>query len=61
MWLLFRQWLFENSPDWFFNLYIKHGEKFAQFISDKPLIKWAIRKWMTGIVERKFATNPAFI
>lgn len=61
MWLLFRQWLFENSPDWFFNLYIKHGEKFAQFISDKPLIKWAIRKWMTGIVERKFAANPAFI
>ena len=61
MWLLFRQWLFENSPDWFFNLYIKHGEKFAQFISDKPLIKWAIRKWMTGIIERKFAANPAFI
>jgi hypothetical protein len=61
MWLLFRQWLFENSPDWFFNLYIKHGEKFAQFISDKPLIKRAIRKWMTGIVERKFAANPAFI
>lgn len=61
MWLLFRQWLFENSPDWFFNLYIKHGEKFAQFISDKPLIKWATRKWMTGIVERKFAANPAFI
>jgi len=61
MWLLFRQWLFENSPDWFFNLYIKHGEKFAQFISDKPLIKWAIRKWMTDIIERKFAANPAFI
>jgi hypothetical protein len=61
MWLLFRQWLIEDSPDWFYNLYIKHGEKFAQFISDKPLIKRVIRKWMTGIVERKFAANPAFI
>jgi len=61
MWLLFRQWLIEDSPTWFFNLYSKHGEKFAQFISDKPLIKWVIRKWMTGIVERKFAANPAFI
>ena len=61
MWVLFRQWLFENSPNWFFNLYIKHGEKFAQFISDKPLIKRIIRKWMTSVVERKFAFNPTFI
>jgi len=61
MWVLFRQWLFENSPNWFFNLYIKHGEKFAQFISDKPLIKRIIRKWMTSIVERKFTPNPTFI
>lgn len=61
MWVLFRQWLYEDSPKWFFNLYIKHGEKFAQFISDKPLIKRVIRKWMTSIVERKFTFNPTFI
>ena len=61
MWVLFRQWLHEDSPKWFFNLYIKHGEKFAQFISDKPLIKRVIRKWMTSIVERKFTFNPTFV
>jgi hypothetical protein len=61
MWVLFRQWLYEDSPKWFFNLYIKHGEKFAQFISNKPFIKRVIRKWMTSIVERKFTFNPTFI
>lgn len=45
-WLQFRQWMFEESPTWFFNLYVKHGEKFAQFISNKPFIKNIIRQWM---------------
>jgi hypothetical protein len=61
MWLLFRQWLREDSPDWFYNLYIKHGEKFAQFISNKPFIKRVIRKWMTSIIDRKFTFKPTFI
>ena len=44
-WLEFRDWLFTKSPEWLFNNYIKHGERFAKFISNKPKLKSAIR-WM---------------
>ena len=45
-WLQFREWLFEDAPSWFRNLYIKFGERFAGFISNKPVLKSIIRKWM---------------
>ena len=45
-WLEFRHWLFTKSPSWFKDLYMKHGERFAKFISTKPFIKKLIRKWM---------------
>lgn len=57
MWLLFRQWLMEDSPDTFRNLYIKYGERFAKFISNKPLVKTIIRNWMTSKVKKKFFAN----
>jgi hypothetical protein len=49
-WLAFREWLYSSSPDWFFNLYIEHGEEFAKFISDKPALKWLVRKTMDTIL-----------
>ena len=52
MWLLFRGWLFDEAPSWFRKIYIKHGERFAEFISNKPFIKSFIRKWMTSIVRK---------
>lgn len=45
-WVQFRNWLFNDAPSWFRNLYIKRGEKFAKFISNKPLLKNIIRSWM---------------
>jgi hypothetical protein len=54
MWLLFRGWLFDEAPSWFRNIYIKHGELFAEFISNKPFIKSFIRKWMTSIVKKHY-------
>lgn len=45
-WLAFREWMLNDSPSWFRNLYIKYGERFAKFISNKPFIKNIIRKWM---------------
>jgi hypothetical protein len=45
-WLAFRQWMLVESPSWFFDLYVKYGERFAKFISNKPFIKKLIRKWM---------------
>ena len=45
-WKQFRDWLNSDAPKWFNNLYTKYGERFAEFISDKPRIKSIIRKWM---------------
>ncbi len=45
-WLEFREWMLNDSPSWFRNTYIKYGERFAKFISNKPRIKSIIRKWM---------------
>ena len=45
-WLLFRNWLNTEAPRWFDKLYIKYGERFARFISDKPRLKARIRMWM---------------
>lgn len=54
MWLLFRGWLLDEAPSWFRKIYIKHGERFAEFISNKPFIKSFIRKWMTSIVKKHY-------
>jgi len=45
-WLQFRYWMLNDAPSWFRNLYIKYGERIAKFISNKPLVKSIIRKWM---------------
>ena len=45
-WLLFRNWLDTKAPRWFDELYIKFGERFAKFISNKPRLKARIRLWM---------------
>ena len=45
-WIMFRTWLLNDAPSWFRNLYINHGERFAKFISNKPVLKTIIRKWM---------------
>lgn len=47
-WLKFRSWLLSDAPSWFVKLYAKHGERFAKFISNKPLLKSAIRSWMNS-------------
>ena len=45
-WLQFRAWMLTDSPKWLLNLYIKYGERFANWISNKPTIKSMIRYWM---------------
>lgn len=57
-WTLFRYWLLSKAPSWFANLYMKHGEQFAEWIKNKPAIKYFIRKWMDGRIstlEREFS------
>jgi hypothetical protein len=45
-WMQFREWMLNDSPSWFLKLYLKYGERFAKFISNKPRIKSIIRNWM---------------
>jgi hypothetical protein len=45
-WLLFRAWLLTEAPDWLRETYIAHGESFAGWIHDKPVMKAAIRVLM---------------
>ena len=52
-WMHFRDWMFAESPRWFFNLYRRFGERFANWISDKPRIKSIIRKWMDSKIGDK--------
>jgi hypothetical protein len=51
-WLDFRQWMLTSAPKWFFKLYLSFGERFANFISNKPRLKWCIRQWMDTKIGR---------
>jgi hypothetical protein len=51
-WLLFRSWMLNESPSWFKAIYIKYGERFARFISNKPRLKARIRAWMDTKIRR---------
>jgi hypothetical protein len=53
-WTIFRSWLLTEAPEWLFKLYAEHGEEFAHFISDKPMIKYFVRKAMDLVVKRHF-------
>jgi hypothetical protein len=53
-WMVFRHWLFTEAPQWFRDLYLEEGERFAAFISDKPLLKFIVKKAMDIIVEPRF-------
>ena len=53
-WMVFRQWLLTEAPEWLLDLYMQEGERFAKFISDKPLLKFIVRKAMDIVVEPRF-------
>ena len=38
-----RSFMMFKAPSWFRNLYIRHGEQFARFIKNKPIIKAILR------------------
>lgn len=58
-WLLFREWLETEAPTWFHNLYVKYGERFANFISNKPRLKNIIRKWMDARIDKQLKLKVA--
>ena len=54
-WLLFRRWMFADAPKWLLRLYLRYGERFAVFISDKPRLKRVIRVWMNSRIRASVA------
>lgn len=49
-WYAFRFWMFTKAPKWFFNWYAKNGEQVAKYISNKPILKFMIRKIINTIL-----------
>ena len=52
-WVFFRDWLESDAPRWLDELYDQEGERFANFIHDKPLLKKAIKSVMDFILSSK--------
>jgi len=52
-WFLFRTWLEYDAPKWFKKLYKKHGEQFAAFISNKPVLKYITKMFMDSVIANK--------
>ena len=55
MWLLFRHWVLNESPGWFKRAYIKHGQRFAGWLSKNEWLKPSIRKWMDSRIKKLLA------
>jgi hypothetical protein len=53
-WMVFRHWLFTEAPEWLQNLYLEEGERFASFISDKPMLKAVVKMAMDTVVKPRF-------
>ena len=49
-WIIFRNWMFTKAPKWLYNLYKKYGESFANYISNKPMLKKAVKFAMDSVV-----------
>jgi hypothetical protein len=49
-WMVFRHWMLFLSPFWFRAIYLRFGERFANYISNKPTLKKKIRAWMDSKV-----------
>ena len=51
-WIVFRQWMDKKAPKWLLHLYSKHGKQFAEFIKDKPTLKFIVRKLMDLVINK---------
>jgi polysaccharide biosynthesis/export protein len=49
-WLLFRAWLMTQAPGWLRETYLAHGEEFAAWIHDKPVLKAGVRMLMEAAI-----------
>lgn len=59
-WIIFRQWVITEAPEWFRDLYIENGEQFAKFISDKPILKSIVKSAMNIIVKPRLNLSKLY-
>ena len=52
-WQHFRAWLLADAPPWFRALYIRHGERFAGWLTGQTRVKSTIRRWMDQRIARR--------
>jgi len=57
-WMLFRAWLLTEAPDVVREAYGAHGEEFAAWIADKPVVKAALRVAMDAVIAKYEAEMP---
>jgi hypothetical protein len=60
-WFIFRTWMKYDAPVWLQNLYKKHGQAYAKFISNKPMLKFLTKKIMDSIIEKKRVKDYAIL
>ena len=53
-WLVFRAWLSTEAPVWLKDLYMEEGERFASYISDKPILKRIVKCAMDLVVNPRY-------
>jgi hypothetical protein len=60
-WLAFREWVLEEAPAWFRELYRAKGANVASFIRNKPRVKAILKLWMnTRIAPNVQLDSPHF-
>lgn len=53
-WQVFRYWMFTSAPKWLFNLYLKHGEAFAEKVKKDAKLRKRVKKKMDSILLDRF-------
>src|SRR4249919_1674666 len=51
-WMLFREWLLNDAPRWFRDLYVRHGQSVARWITPHERVKSVVRHWMDFVIAR---------
>jgi hypothetical protein len=50
-WLQFRGWMLTSAPEWLLQLYVQHGESFAEWLHDKPGAKALLKAAMDQVID----------
>jgi hypothetical protein len=58
-WVVFRHWLLTQAPGWLRRTYVTHGERFAAWIHDKPVVKATVRALMDRAIAEATVPCPA--